>query len=201
MKNGEVTIRSFKKEDSKEISRLLIEAFPKQFKIIRLKKPELINFLIDTHLVPTENSKGYMVAEMNEKLVGIIILNWKHLEKKQEKLNFEIIKKYGLFNAITAVLARIFLKPKLEKDECHIESITVDENYRKNGIGMKLLLGAIKTAKNEKLKKITLNVEVDNFPAIALYKKIGFKIINTEKSVWRKITAGGYLWNTLELKL
>ena len=58
-----------------------------------------------------------------------------------------------------------------------IDNIVIDENYRNNGYGGKLLDYIIEYAKNGKYNDIILNVYRFNENAIKLYEKKGFKII------------------------
>jgi ribosomal protein S18 acetylase RimI-like enzyme len=56
-----------------------------------------------------------------------------------------------------------------------IQNIIVDENYRKLGIGSKLLQRAIEEAENLNAVEIHVWTEFDNQPAINFYTKHGFK--------------------------
>lgn len=57
-------------------------------------------------------------------------------------------------------------------DRIEIDYIWVDESYRRNGIASKLLEYIINRFDN--IVNITLEVNVNNFAAINLYKKFGF---------------------------
>jgi diamine N-acetyltransferase len=61
-----------------------------------------------------------------------------------------------------------------------IDNIVIDENYRNNGYGEKLLDYIIEYAKNGKYNDILLNVYRFNENAIKLYEKKGFKIITQD---------------------
>lgn len=64
---------------------------------------------------------------------------------------------------------------ELNFDHVHLKNMMVNENYRRNGIGGKLLDSAFKFVNNEyKVESISLEVDDDNFKAIGLYKKKGF---------------------------
>lgn len=54
--------------------------------------------------------------------------------------------------------------------------ITIHDDYQNMGIGTALLKHIIKVARTKKLKKIQLNVDINNDQAIHLYKKAGFLI-------------------------
>ena len=61
-----------------------------------------------------------------------------------------------------------------------IDNIVIDENYRNNGYGEKILDYIIEYAKNGNYNDIVLNVYRFNENAIKLYKKKGFKIITQD---------------------
>jgi diamine N-acetyltransferase len=61
-----------------------------------------------------------------------------------------------------------------------IDNIVIDENYRNNGYGEKLLNHIIEYAKNGNYNDIVLNVYRFNETAIKLYEKKGFKIITQD---------------------
>ena len=69
-------------------------------------------------------------------------------------------------------------------DEAHITNIVTKKDKRRNKIGTKMLEELIKVAKEKKLKDITLEVNVNNIPAINLYKKYNFKEVGIRKKYY-----------------
>lgn len=69
-------------------------------------------------------------------------------------------------------------------DEAHITNIVTKKDKRRNKIGTKMLEELIKIAKEKKLKDITLEVNVNNIPAINLYKKYNFKEVGIRKKYY-----------------
>lgn len=63
----------------------------------------------------------------------------------------------------------------------HIISIAVHPRWRRKGIGSKLLMKIEEEFKRKNIKIFVLEVEVDNKPAISLYKKHGYRIIDVIK--------------------
>lgn len=59
-------------------------------------------------------------------------------------------------------------------DEGHITNIAVDEEYRRLGLGKKLLEELIILCKKYEIGSMTLEVREDNEPAKELYKSYGF---------------------------
>ena len=62
-------------------------------------------------------------------------------------------------------------------DEADIMNIVTKKDSRNSGIGSALFSSIINYAKSNNVKKITLEVNENNVPAIKLYKKFGFEQI------------------------
>lgn len=84
-------------------------------------------------------------------------------------------------------------------DEAHITTLAVKKEWRRKGIGSKLLEELIKKAKEKDLKFLTLEVRASNYPAINLYKKFGFVIEGTRRRYYVNPTEDGLIM-TLRLK-
>ena len=69
-------------------------------------------------------------------------------------------------------------------DEAHITNIVTRKDKRKNKIGTRMLEELINISKNRKLKNITLEVNVNNIPAINLYKKYKFEEVGIRKKYY-----------------
>ena len=59
-------------------------------------------------------------------------------------------------------------------DECNIGNIVVDKDKRGRGYATILMDILLNNLKNRGIRKVFLEVETDNVPAIALYEKCGF---------------------------
>lgn len=59
-------------------------------------------------------------------------------------------------------------------DECNIGNIVTDKDYRGRGLGTKMMTSLMEELRRRGIKKVFLEVEHDNLPAIALYEKQGF---------------------------
>lgn len=58
----------------------------------------------------------------------------------------------------------------------HIVTLDVHPDHRRKGLGENLLNYAISLIKKKGHKKVYLEVDKDNYPALKLYKKLNFKI-------------------------
>lgn len=68
----------------------------------------------------------------------------------------------------------------------YIQVVLVKREFQNSGIGKKLLSEVIYLAKEKKLKKLNLNVDVENEVAQGLFKKFGFIYSNTKHSNEKK---------------
>lgn len=73
---------------------------------------------------------------------------------------------------------------KIILDEADIMNIVVKKDFRNCGIGAILLKNIIKKARELEIKKIYLEVNDTNLPAINLYKKFNFKQIGIRKKYY-----------------
>lgn len=80
-------------------------------------------------------------------------------------------------------------------DEGQITNIAVKPEYRKSGLGSRLLDAIISYAKTEKLSVVELEVRASNAPAIGLYKKFGFHEVGVRKNYYKNPTEDALLMN------
>ncbi len=74
---------------------------------------------------------------------------------------------------------------KILMDEADIMNIVVKKDYRNQGIGSLLLENLIDVSKNLNLTTITLEVMEENYPAIHLYRKLGFEQTGLRKNYYQ----------------
>ncbi|MCZ2845004.1 MAG: ribosomal protein S18-alanine N-acetyltransferase [Candidatus Bathyarchaeota archaeon] len=118
--------------------------------INRLSLPEnyIPAFFLDIH---KNCSDAFQVAEVNGDIVGYIMCRIENGFSDFKR--FRVVKKG------------------------HIVSIAVRSEYRKMGIGSALLNETIKVLRRFAVNECFMEVRVNNFNAIKLYKKIGFEFI------------------------
>lgn len=73
---------------------------------------------------------------------------------------------------------------KIILDEADIMNIAVNETYRRQGIATLLLNHLLNTCKEQSIKTIHLEVNEENFSAISLYEKFGFKECGRRKKYY-----------------
>lgn len=73
-------------------------------------------------------------------------------------------------------------------DEATLNNIVVKKSYRGRGVGGELLETLIELCSDLNLKSFTLEVNVENTPAIKLYEKFGFKNLGIRKKYYNNST-------------
>ena len=101
------------------------------------------------------------------------------LEEELECSNSYVIVARDINNTIVG-----FAGIKVILDEADIMNIVVKKDFRNCGIGAILLKNIIKKARELEIKKIYLEVNDTNLPAINLYKKFNFKQIGIRKKYY-----------------
>lgn len=82
--------------------------------------------------------------------------------------------------------------------EIHINNIAVKENYRRKGLGEKLLTYGMNSYNKEDLFGYTLEVREDNVQAIGLYEKLGFVKLGMRKNYYKNNKNALIMWKFLK---
>lgn len=82
--------------------------------------------------------------------------------------------------------------------EIHINNIAVKEDYRRQGLGEKLLTYGMNSYNKENLFGYTLEVREDNVQAIGLYEKLGFVKLGMRKNYYRNNKNALIMWKFLK---
>jgi [ribosomal protein S18]-alanine N-acetyltransferase len=105
-----------------------------------------------------------------------------------EQFQQEVHKKFSHFWVVTddltdeKVLAYIVFS--FPAEQAHIQTIAVDPEMQRSGIGIFLLRQVISFVMRKSAESIILEVRAGNAPALQLYQKLGFIIIRTLKKFY-----------------
>ena len=118
-------------------------------------------------------------AEIDAKIVGMI-LGYDWISKKQEDwtTGFLLMKymKIDFIKKLPFLLKAMNTTGWVGEGEYYISNIAVFPEYRGTGIGTALITKIEQYAKKKGLKKIALDVEVENSDAVRLYQRLGYWI-------------------------
>jgi len=111
----------------------------------------------------------------------------KEIAYTRDQLKYLITRaKSNCFAEVTEDTLRgfIILVHRQGTDVAAIETLNVDPTFHGHGIGRKLLNAAEQNIFQQGIKKIRLEVSMGNHPAIRLYEKSGFRIIEILKDFY-----------------
>ncbi len=190
-----VNIRDFNNADLSQVATLVASSFREDLnRIVKLPDDKMAEFIIEVGEVSPSPFPGYVVAESNGKVVGVIILKWPNQDVVKNRLRLSKALRYGLPAAIKLIVFRYLFPEKPGKETCHVAELAVKENARKKGIGTALLEYGKGVTKEKGLKKYSLHVDTENKPALRLYQRTGFELIKKKKNILARWLFGVKPW-------
>jgi ribosomal-protein-alanine N-acetyltransferase len=69
-------------------------------------------------------------------------------------------------------------------DELHVNTIAVDEGYRRRGLGLRLMRDVMERASRRGATRATLEVRASNVPARRLYEALGFTVRGVRRNYY-----------------
>ncbi len=84
-------------------------------------------------------------------------------------------------------------------DEAHIATLATHPDFRRQGIGERLMVTALISARNEGATRAFLEVRAGNSSAIALYKKYGFFVAGVRPRYYKDNNEDAILMNLEDL--
>lgn len=79
-----------------------------------------------------------------------------------------------------------YVNAMLAADEAYISNVAVATQYRRLGVGDKLIEGLSAIGKKRELSFLTLEARAGNTPALSLYEKYGFVPVGRRKNYYEK---------------
>ncbi|MFN8218961.1 MAG: ribosomal protein S18-alanine N-acetyltransferase [Fimbriimonadales bacterium] len=95
---------------------------------------------------------------------------WSERSFRNELVNPQSIFRVVLSDGAVAGFGSVWLCI----DEAHITNIAIAKNFRRKGIGRKLMVELLTLAREAGMGCSTLEVRASNLPAIALYERLGY---------------------------
>jgi ribosomal-protein-alanine N-acetyltransferase len=84
-------------------------------------------------------------------------------------------------------------------DEAHIATIATHPDFRRQGIGERLMVEALLAARVEGASRAFLEVRASNLGALAMYKKYGFVIVGVRPKYYKNNNEDAILMNLEDL--
>ncbi len=109
----------------------------------------------------------------------------------------DLVASAAVFGDVAATAGRRklggFILSRLAADEAEILTIAVDPRRRGAGLGAQLLRRNLARAKGAGAKAMFLEVDAENLPALALYRRFGFAKVGERKGYYRRPDGSGAL--------
>jgi len=187
----ELNIRPARPEDAKEVAPLIYSSGPRAFEFIfsNGKKQACLGFLQDCFARKSLmfSYEHHHVVEDKGQVVAIIgAFTKSSMGKTQLSTGIQIIRYLGLLSGFKSLLRGLKFERKLVKpplNDCYyICHVGVRADYQGKGIGEKMVAFIENVAHEKGVNKLSLDVSVINPRAQKLYERLGFCVIETNKS-------------------
>lgn len=169
-------IRKARKIDSKEIVPLVFEILEDmELPILKEVSKEKLLYVLQKGIESEDYRYSYnntCVYELNGKVAGVIVAYKGETELENDKIWERLAEEYNV-----ETKTPLFLDKEAEDEHYYIDTIAVHKEYRRQGIGKKLMEYVPIMAKENNKSIISLNCDKLNKKAQSLYEKYGFKTI------------------------
>ena len=108
-------------------------------------------------------------------IAGAIFGYHGHLEPQIDDPFYQLYETYNIPSSI-----RLYEDSETQAGEWYIDILSVHENHRRKGIGMKLLQAVEDLAKQQGARVIALNCEEMNVKGYQLYQRLGYTTTSTK---------------------
>lgn len=79
------------------------------------------------------------------------------------------------------------------EDEAHVSTIAVSTPFQRHGIATLFMLDSVRLARENAVRRVTLEVAVSNERAISLYRRFGFGPVGVRKGYYQATGEDAYL--------
>ncbi len=188
-------------------TKIMVQAFndkyPFFFSKISEKDYTEILFQLNLLELQSNNFNGKYVVIYNEYVAGAINFYISRQKLQLGKYYKILAKNIGYLKAIkVGIMLFGFGAPfNFPMDTLYIDQIGINADFRRKGLGKKLMNFALEKAIKLGCKKVKLDVIAKNEGAIALYSNIGFVITKTNETPLGEVFLGIRKYYSMEKKL
>jgi len=182
---GEINIRNFRPSDLERVAEIMALAFEGKFQSLApMPREEMPRFLIETGVIYSSSFPGYVIAEVEDEVRGVLALKWAGQKRPPGEYPIRrAASKYGWRKVLKLFLGLWLLEYRPKPGECYIEHIAVMPGFQGMGIGTRLLEFGDEFARSNEFERLTLHVASSNERAIRLYMKMGFRTMGVTRSL------------------
>lgn len=197
-----VSIRPFQAADLPQVAEIVATSFHHKFgKMADLPEGKLPGLLLDFGFVSPKEALGYMVAEKDGQILGLIQLRSPLSGEEKPPLGpWQRTAKYGILTSARTFLGKLLKEKGLDKDECYIEQLAVKPEARGKGIVAALLEKAKDFASLlPGCRHLTLAVPEPDMRNMVLYENLDFSRQYSDSSLVGLAFLGIPQWHYMQL--
>jgi ribosomal protein S18 acetylase RimI-like enzyme len=191
--NKKIDIVSAKQCHYREILRIYNEGFLPKFNFVSKDKEKQRTFMHDFGGIDLGTPDKEFIAIIDGRVRGILSLRYLgqgDMKPAPNLSNWALLRKYGPISIIKAIMLDRAMRYLPPIGELYIDSISVAENGRGQGVGSAMMNYADALALKKGLDTVSLRVMFENPRAKALYERCGFSEVSTTVFPFLKKTTG-----------
>ncbi|MHA1155477.1 MAG: GNAT family N-acetyltransferase [Candidatus Heimdallarchaeota archaeon] len=204
---SEIVIEKCTEKHLHYYTKIMVQAFNDKYPhfFSKISEKEYSEILRQLNLLELQsnNFNGKYVIVYNGNIAGAI--NFYICRQKVPFSQYYKIlgKNIGFLKAIKVGIMLLGFGPPFNfpRDTLYIDQIGISVDFRRKGLGKKLMNFAIEKAMKIRCKNVKLDVIAKNEGAIALYNNLGFTITKTNETKLGEVFLGIRKYYTMEKKL
>lgn len=186
-----LTIREARSEDIDGFVKVLMRIYKGKFKTIFGSKIKEGQSALSQEMKTRKSLEGNLIAIIDGLIVGAVILKTKETKQNFFQTLKIFLNNLGIYGGLRAFFVggyhQSISERFISRDGCYVENLFILPEFRKKGIGKRLMQRAEEFAREKNKKFMYGFAEVSNISARKLDTKSGFKEIRIKKSILTKI--------------
>lgn len=200
-----IDLRPFRPEDLPQVLEIVAAGFRQRFgKISSLPQNRMAEFVNDMGFVASEPSPGYIVADREGHILGLVDLRFPTERSVTPPLPpGERLARHGLIASLKGSMGKLLTETGLNPDECLLEHLAIRPEAQEKGVLAGLLIKARDIAsEHPEIHRITFPVSDEGHPmSRILSEALGFQPDYTHTSLAGLAFLGLPQWHYLGLSL
>jgi len=188
-----ILIRDFETDDLERVGDIMADSFCGKFRRLSKAPPGRVRALVmGSGVLHQDPFKGYIVAELDSEVVGVMLLKWKG---QKRPLYMPVDHSTGWWERTRLAWGLGLLDHSPVEGEMYVEFIGVSEKARGRGVGTAMLKRGKDITSEMGMSSFTLYVASSNAQAIGVYRRMGFETSKEVRSVIsRRLMGVGEWW-------
>jgi ribosomal protein S18 acetylase RimI-like enzyme len=195
-------VRPFERGDLEAVAEIMTVSFDdKVHHMTDLPHDVARDLMVETGPVSAAPFPGYLVAEVDGDVVGVLLLRWRGQTYPPKRDRHPRTGRTRWWDRTQFAFAQAIIDQRPRRGECYVAGIAVDPDARRMGVGAALMEEGEAIARREGLSTYALYVASDNERAIGLYRRLGFCRTGTLRSRLTAWLVGVGEWAHMEKDL